>query len=652
MSQTRPLIAENRFDVLFAAVLAICLLALLFPIARPRMVSNQPWRAELATSIVLAIGIVGIFIANRRSAWSLLPDAKLAKRIVALFTAFTLWGLLSAFWAGSVFSVWHHTLVWCEFILFFLLTLKKLEHSGIGFVVTVFLWLTGIIATLCLIDYVTLPDFKSLEGTLRARYSSYAELLITAFPLLFGATLYCRKKSSSYLIAVIAFAGWMVVMLSLSKGAFIAGTIGFGCFFALSLIFSSARFRKKTLSLAAAWLVVTIVFQAGFSMLTNVPATADYISGKADATRETSMARVFVWQVGLEMARGNWLIGVGADNFGRSFNDARSAFRVHSPDHPRDEVVGNHIVERAHNELLQITAELGIVGLILICCPFVLLAGASIKLLLQRRRFSPLLCASLAGMAAFIVSSMVSSFSLRIVQNGIVFFIVFSVAVWSLTKRSDRTARFRSSYAELSVASLVALALLMTFSLKGLAEFYVGKGVKNPLDDDAITQFRTAAKLDPDYAATSMMIADRKVKNKDHKAAANELRKAIDGGLGVIGSYTALAECEEKAGNIESADETYRAGLNIFPRSVFLRVRYAKFLNDTKKIVESDEQLSIAKNNDSRQAAGWFNLLNKGSVAAFYEANSDPQIALPEELEPAAIVLRYLDKPPDDCEDK
>src|SRR5204863_5617479 len=123
----------------------------------------------------------------------------------------------------------------------------------------------------------------------------------------------------------------------------------------------------------AVWLVLTIGVQVGFSVLSPIPATVDYISGKADATRGTALARVFVWKIGARMAAEHPFVGVGADNFGISFNNAREHYRLGHPAGPPDEPVSDNLVERGHNELLQVAAELGIVRLILFLAPFVML---------------------------------------------------------------------------------------------------------------------------------------------------------------------------------------------------------------------------------------------------------------------------------------
>lgn len=644
-----------------APLLCAALLALLFPIPGARMGSVHPWRAELLTTVFLCVGII-VFSLQRREFLSGMFsfDAPWIKCIVASIAAFTAWSLMSALWAQSVYSVWHHTLVWTQYILVLLFVREVAAHTrGSRFIVNVFLWLCGIVGVLCLIDYATLPDFKSLEGVLRARYSSYAELLVTALPIVWIAAAYTRRKKKLYIMLLIAAAGWTAAMLSLSKGAFLAGIVGFSLTFICSVIFGLRRFRRRILVCAGVWLAITLVVQVGFSLLTPIPATVDYISGKADATRSTSTARVFVWKIGRQMAADNWLLGVGANNFGVRFNSSRAQYRVAHPDDPKDETVSDNTVERAHNEGLQILAELGIIGFVLIIIPLAVFLFKLVQSLrLRKFRGSPMLWAALGGMSAFAVSSMVSSFSFRLTQSGIVFFLVFAVAVNEIVKMNKPTPDRQPSAAPSRSTSIpillafILVGMLTIFSLKAAAEYCVFKADRTEDKETALELYRRALSLDPNYAAAYLRSSGRNYVDKDHDEAARLLRLAIDHGYGVVLTYSALADSNEKAGDPVSAEQTFKEALRIFPRSVFLRVRYALFLNDEGRSDASAAEMATARAIDERQANGWFNIITIGSVRTFYAAQTDKTMAPPAELEPEDAVLQYLDKPPGSDEDK
>jgi O-antigen ligase len=638
-----------------AAGLAFALMALLFPIHGARMPSAHSWRAELLTTLFLIVGLIVLYKRDNESLSLFNFEGRWVRLIVFSLAAFIAWSFFSAFWAHAPFSTWHHTLVWAEYILFFLFVSAVITQTGgVRFVTGTFLWLSGAIGVLCLIDYATLPDFTALEGILRSRYSSYAELLVTALPLLWIAAIYARKKQARNVIMLTAILGWTTVMLSLSKGAFIAGLVGFGFTFICSLIFGLRGFRKPLLVSAGVWVVLTLAVQVGFSLLTPIPATVDYISGKADATRSTSTARLYMWRIGRQMAADHWLFGVGADNYGVSFNEARSHNRITHPDDPNDEMVSDNLVERGHNEPLQMFAEMGIIGTLLVLIPVGILALCFFRAFRNSGfRLSPMLWAAMGGMLAFAISSMVSSFSFRLVQTGIVFFMVFAVAVREILKADRSTsdpgrdvvmrARPNLSFALIAIP---LMAMLATYFLKAEAEYFVYSADRTEDTAAALDLYRRAVYIDPDYSAAYLHSSGRNYAEKDFVKAAGDLRIAIDQGLGVVLSYSALVDCEIKIGDRVSAETTFVEALRIFPRSVFLRVRYALFLNDDGRSDDYEKEIAKARAIDSAQANGWLSLLTIGSVRSFYAAQSDTNLAPPADLLPAKAVLQYLDAAP------
>jgi hypothetical protein len=54
-----------------------------------------------------------------------------------------------------------------------------------------------------------------------------------------------------------------------------------------------------------------------------------------------------------------------------------------------------------------------------------------------------------------------------------------------------------------------------------------------------------------------------------------------------------------------------------------------------------------ARSIDPRHAAGWYEIIRRGSVRAYYNAVNDPSLAAPTELRPNNAVLEYLDQPPE-----
>ncbi|MBK7802520.1 MAG: O-antigen ligase family protein [Chloracidobacterium sp.] len=499
-------------------VVAVILVAMLFPTPQPNVQSNQPWRMELLTSLLLLATMIFEYIRDRQSFARIFTfGSGYFGWIFGLLSAFTLWGLASSAWANAPFSAWHHTVIWVNYLIAFLYLRYRIQKNyGTAFITATFFWLALILGSLSLVDYSTSPNFAAVESNIRLRYSKYAELLITALPVLWVTSIYLRQNLGRRLFLLAASIGWLAVMLSLSRGAFIVGVFALAATFGAIILMGPLSIRKRTAKTAALWIILTLVVQFGFSYLSPIPSTSEYISGTSGQGSESSLARVFIWTIGGQMVRDNAILGVGADNFGVAFNRSRAAYRDANPSIPPDERVSDKTIERSHNEFLQIFAELGFVGLVLFGAAFVVVALWIVQTFRRRTStFSPILISSIAGMAAFLASAGVSSFSFRLAQNGMVFFAVFALATIELAKfhnghSADQEPRRKPS--SIALFFLIASYLLIasvTMGLKGLAEYYILAANQEAESAQAIRLYRRAYTVDPDYSATYLFSSAR-----------------------------------------------------------------------------------------------------------------------------------------------
>jgi tetratricopeptide (TPR) repeat protein len=348
------------------------------------------------------------------------------------------------------------------------------------------------------------------------------------------------------------------------------------------------------------------------------------------------------------MFRDHPLIGVGADNFGIAFNQSRARAAAVTP--VNEEIAEDLVLERAHNEVLQVFDELGVAGGIVFLLAFGVFAfGVFERLRRGGWRFSPMLWAALGAMTAFAGSSMVSSFSFRVVQNALAFFAAFAVALYEMSKPATvdtaATGKSVSLRGIAAVAAAAALAMLVYTGTKACGEYYLSVSEGTERFEDADRAARTSLQLDPGNAAAYYYLASRYANEGDYAKASELMSQAIDRGLGVSLTYHLLAKYRSLSGDTAGAEGSLATAVDIFPRSVFLRVRYAALLEDLGRTDLAAKQMEIARNIDSRQSNGWYNIIRQGSVAAFYNARSDPGIAPPAELIPENVVLDYLDRP-------
>ena len=291
-------------------------------------------------------------------------------------------------------------------------------------------------------------------------------------------------------------------------------------------------------------------------------------------------------------------------------------------------------------------AELGIVGLVLFLTPFVLVAAAYLRCWRRNSyRLSPTAWAAAAGMAAFAVSSMFSSFSFRSAQNGAVFFVVLAIGIREITKDREKPVPHSSYFAISAYAAawLVGIGLAVFCGTRALAEYHAYRAEKSGSSAAAASELDTAISLDSEYAGAYLAKAYRAAGESLPGDAAPFFRAAIDNGIGTVPTFVALARQQYLAHQIDGADSTYLEGLAIYPRSVFLRASYAIFLEKTARLQEGKLQLGEARKVNERQANGWYELMRNGSMKALLRSRTDPTAAAPAELTPQPSVRQFLD---------
>lgn len=639
-------------------ILSVALLTILFQMPQPTIPSNLPFKAETMLTLAMLVILAWTVRLTRGDGFARQRDSTTLRMVILSLAAFLVWSGASYIWGGVFDGAAHHTLLWSVYLVYFLVftTLLRNDPSN-RFIISTLTIVSIFIGALCLFDYLTLADFKLNEGYVRIRYGKYAEMLATISPVMWALAIYSRKQLLALIFSCGAILSWMTIMLSLSKGAFLGGLLGFIVFFAGSLLFSPRVFRRRTAIAAAIWIVFTVGFQVFFSVASDVPATSDYISGAADPTRTTTAFRVFSWGLGRQMFSDHWLVGVGADNFGIRLNDSRIQYRINNPDDPKDEPGEDYIFERAHNEPIQIAAELGTTGIILVSIPFLIYGVYFVRFMTRKAyKLSPLLWASTAGMCAFAFSSMVSSFSFRSAQNGVVFFMIFAIGVNELSKNGKRLAVSTPGFKmtnRLYAACWVFTVLLGGYcASKIVAEYNVDQAEKT--GDTVVSHYHydIARIVAPEYAGLHLSNAARNTADNEPAKAAINTRKAIECGVGMAITYSALAKHQVLAGLFEDAEKTYQEALRIYPRSIYLRTVYTVFLEKQGRADDAAKQLQISRDLDLRNANGWYQLVKTGSVNSYYLSISDNSIAPPAELVPQAAVVDYVEPTPAATEDQ
>lgn len=638
--------SDTILPYLFSAAATVVFLVPIVNIKPEWDVFMHPWRPETASALFLLLFLAYGWFSGGLSR-TVLSFSGIEKRlIIAPIAVFTLWSGMSAIWAHSLSSVIHHTGVWAVYLGWYicgrwiLSSRKALERFIVG--VCVFVLLLSISP---LIEFFTVSILSQSDNTLAARYSKYTELTNTLFPVIacFAVLTTRRGRSLGY------FAGFLLglfVVMSYSRTG--VGVFAIECVAFVVVAFTFPRFSKTprptlifvglalAASLSATFLPVLLVERSPLvTRVTNQLAT------------ESTQLRELIWDIGLQEFKGNPIVGVGADNFGQEFVPYRGLYAERHPDDQGLSLGDYGLAERAHNEYIQIAAELGVVGIV----PFgVLLAGvflAGIDLLRNAKRASPYTIAAFIGLGAFLASAFVTSYSFRMIQNGIAFFIVLAIAVSGTFGRraSEKTSAARLRKWRILLVAIALLAVMLaTYSIVRIVALQTAMdGAANNDLDARYVEFERAILIDPANATLDWAYAKDLMAHERYKDSAIHFRQAIDKGKATSVDYARLSMAQLLGNDLDGAEATIREALRAYPRSPFLYARLAYILERNGKPGDSATALNQAVSLDKGQALTWWNFMTKGGAEAAKESFAQK---LPElmELKPSEAIYAIKDE--------
>jgi O-antigen ligase len=604
----------------------------------------HPWRAELTASLILLGFLIwGHGNTGFRNYLAGINRAELFA-IILPCSVFLTWSFVSAFFAGSWKSVMHHSLVWSIYLVFYIFIrffLNRPAGSGILFLaLAAVVWMIGLPAVF---EYYT-AGISGGAGSIGVRYSKYAEMLTALFPVIAAYSLKLKGRSF-WLGAATVLLLWLFVISSLSRTA--AGLYIIGTLMMAGTIFAFRRFRHYRLRFA----LLTALFIFVPALLHS---TSYFTAGgvpmlermRDDATQESNNVRPFFSRIALEMFKANPLTGVGADNFGLEFNRYRGIYASANPGDRNLSIAESEIAERAHNEYLQIAAELGLPGILIFACLLCGVAWMFFRAAKNGRKLSLATFGALIGILLFLASSAVTSYSFRLVQNGLAFFILLALgakgllsgpAVESPRKHlSPAAARLGFS------AGIAACCLLAALSVaRAAAVLYVFDAESSASVETAVPLFQTASMLDDQNASIYASRGAYMFRAGAYAEAAPHFRKAIDLGRATTTDYSYLASVQVLAGDKAAAAATLAEAVRLYPYSTFIRTRYAVLLKETAKTSESAKEFDIAMNINSRQAETWRNLIEDGAAAASRKS-FDNNLVQVMDLKPKSAIYAML----------
>lgn len=645
--RTKPAPSPSNY---FYAALAIVMLVFWMSFIPDWLTFVHVWKVEFFASVSLLVTLV---LAYRHS-----PNIDLSSifssdeiRWVALpMTAFIIVSGASAFWANSWKSALHHTLVWTLYLIFYGVVRFALNQKG---QYKKFLYVFSGSLLLCALPAIAgLTAFLVFGGanTLGIRFSRFGEQVVVLLPLILVAVVGMRGRS--FLIGLAAISAlWLMIFCSMSRAGmlvFTAATLMTG-----SLIFFIARFRRYRLRFAAilCGLIISPVILQSFSFLSaeiGSPPVSRF-SDEASLSNSNDFRKLMA-SLSLEMFIENPVLGVGADNFGFEAQRYRETYAAVNGADPHLAQAESDIPERAHNEYLQIVAELGIVGAAIFAWFLAGIGSMAFRAVKGIRKLPPHAPAAVIGLLMFLASALVTSYSFRLIQNGFVFFFVLAVASRLLLKdkRTDTleapTERCPINAKLVLAPAIVACALLLVYCSLRVSSVILTEKANHTVDlDRAEDLYLLASRIDDENPFAKNHHGTRLYREQRFADSVPHLAHAIEIGLATSDSFSYLATAQTLSGDSAGAEATMAKAAKLYPRSVFVLVRYGLLQRENGKLADSAVTLERAGQINARAARTWQTMITQGfRIASSKEVADRDGLVSVMDLQPQSGIYAVL----------
>lgn len=627
---------------------SLLLLANFVPtIPQPAVIIGYLWKVEFAFAGLIFVTLLIALKFPQREYNAPKVSKRELYRIILPVIAFTVWSGFSVIWAQSGRNALHHTLLWACYALFYILIRQivarpKLLDISLKVAATVI----AILGSLCLIQYLT-TDYQN-SAAVSLRYSKYAEVMAALLPLFIVSAIGAKNKHS-FFFTTASTLGWLGIILSLGRTQFVSSLVGIFVLIVLVSIKSANKISLKKTFICGAFFVSIIAFsQISWTSDEAKQSTINRFSG--DGQSQSSLQiRLLYWEIALESFRQHPFAGSGADNFSDDYNAARKKFADKNTGNSKINLYSEILPERAHNEYLQILAELGIVGGLIF--GWLLCGIGSFLFALRGKTVSLLSLASLAGMAAFLVSSLASSYSFRVPANGVCFFFLLAIAADGIFKNRALAAESERKYdfdflklkpALIGCGLLIGGAMLIFSAVRGISLMYLQAALESSEKIEAEINYQKAIAWDDQEPLFKYYYGVHLYNDKRADEAIPQIRFAVDRGISTSINYFSLAAAQTVARQNVEAEKTFAEALRVFPRSVFLRTAYSAFLKENNRDAEAETEFQKALQTDRQQALSWQIAHREGTEKLTKAGMSDRELLPAMSLQPNDAVYALI----------
>lgn len=429
-------------------------------------------------------------------------------------------------------------------------------------------------------------DGRVIVGTMGNPNFLAAYLLIT-LPLFFILQKYSTRKIIKTFWIIAMAISLAAIFLTATRSALVALFVGF-IFYA---IIKNKKLLIIPLILVATFMGINIFSQTNFIKNHELLNRLTF----SEESLRSLKSRAYIWPATIEIIKERPFFGYGMENF-------KEVFSKVSPKELLTVERFTDSIDRAHNEILDTTAAIGLFGLI----SYLSILFYAICLGIKNKTETPLMKAiSLASAISLTMLFINNMFSFSTTEIRLQQFILMGI-IFAISAQKIITQKISLKFP----AKIIIAILITTLSIFGiynltikplLADYYFDQGYTNSSDagkKTALEYFKKAVSTNPDqtyysiksakYAIISVKFADQNDKQYFMDAAEFFLAQAIKNiGENQADTLSVKANIEAFKKNHDASMENFEKAMQKAPNNPNIILDYARALKAAQKYKES-----------------------------------------------------------------
>jgi len=539
---------------------------------------NQETGLKLFTLIAIVIWLIKIINTKKYSLQKTRLDLPLILFALVLF--------LSLFISKTKMVSLQDFLIFFSYILIFFLITNNLDKKvDFNSFIHLFFMISSVVSIYTLMQYYGidpyLNDLHSLTSTIGQKnwISNYLAMI---FPVLFSYFLLEKTQKNKipyfFLLSIL----YTTLMICQSRGIWIS--ISITVIFAIYIIFKFKFYEifkrnKKWLTLLlVTFLIITVIYSTDNPLNKSAITVPQRVLSTFDEQDPSINTRLLIWKTTLEMIKDKPILGSGIGTFKMNYLNYQAEFLKSNPYY----IKYSGKAGEAHNEYLQMWAEIGIIGLGIFIGIILIFYSLIIDYLKKNdgEKDKMIVFGLVLGITCFLIHCLFT-FPLHVPALGVTFFALMGLTVIYIRKinlpktdsdNRQKELKLKNKWIKIALSILIFIFMIFAVNLlvikPYIAELYYFKGMRYNVDKNyakSLPNFQYAVQLNL-YNGRILQVLGTTYYNLNIFSKAEEVLQEAKKYMIDVNTFCILGLNYSKLNMFEEAEEEFKNAIYLDPK--------------------------------------------------------------------------------------